>query len=398
MSIASEISRLQSAKADIKTAIEAKGVTVPSNATLDTYDTYVSQISSGGNNDADWITRSITSVNIPSNIGTIGSYAFAYCAGLTNITIPSNITTIDRNVFYHTGLTSITLPNSVTSIGIDCFGYTPITEARLGQVTKIPNYLFEACESLANIYIPNTVTTWGNYIMDDGGINGGTTNVYCEDGITTIGGTWYKKQGDLKIYIPSSATNITTTNESSYSSGSGGFEFYLDIPTTSTYITSNPTALYYKGDLSSLLTKVTKPTASGSSSDLYIFGVNIPMYFWNSSTEEYEELSGTVTLPNTITNCPPGTVPKNGTYTAIVCPSSITSIDRYGLRYTPSSCTDLYLEANQVVALNHSSNCIWATSAHNLTVHVPSDLIESYKTATRWSTLYNNGYVTFVAI
>lgn len=48
MSIASEIQRLQSAKADLKTAIEAKGVTVPSNATIDTYDDYVSQISGGG--------------------------------------------------------------------------------------------------------------------------------------------------------------------------------------------------------------------------------------------------------------------------------------------------------------------------------------------------------------
>lgn len=46
MSIATEISRLQTAKADIKTAIEDKGVTVPSNALLDTYDTYISQISS----------------------------------------------------------------------------------------------------------------------------------------------------------------------------------------------------------------------------------------------------------------------------------------------------------------------------------------------------------------
>lgn len=48
MSIASEISRLQTAKSDIKTAIEAKGVTVPSSATIDTYDDYVSQISGGG--------------------------------------------------------------------------------------------------------------------------------------------------------------------------------------------------------------------------------------------------------------------------------------------------------------------------------------------------------------
>lgn len=44
MSIATEITRLQTAKADIKTAIESKGVTVPSNASIDTYDTYISQI------------------------------------------------------------------------------------------------------------------------------------------------------------------------------------------------------------------------------------------------------------------------------------------------------------------------------------------------------------------
>jgi len=46
MSIASEISRLQTAKTDIKGAIEAKGVTVPSSAKLDTYDDYVAQIPS----------------------------------------------------------------------------------------------------------------------------------------------------------------------------------------------------------------------------------------------------------------------------------------------------------------------------------------------------------------
>lgn len=48
MSIASEITRLQGAKADIKTAIQNKGVTVPSNALLDDFDTYIAQISSGG--------------------------------------------------------------------------------------------------------------------------------------------------------------------------------------------------------------------------------------------------------------------------------------------------------------------------------------------------------------
>lgn len=44
MTIASEITRLQWAKADIKTAIENKWVTVPASAKLDTYDTYIGQI------------------------------------------------------------------------------------------------------------------------------------------------------------------------------------------------------------------------------------------------------------------------------------------------------------------------------------------------------------------
>lgn len=47
MSIASEITRLQGAKADLRTAIQAKGVTVPSSAKLDTYDSYVAQIQQG---------------------------------------------------------------------------------------------------------------------------------------------------------------------------------------------------------------------------------------------------------------------------------------------------------------------------------------------------------------
>lgn len=48
MSIASEITRLQSAKSDLKTSIENKGVTVPSATTLDGYAALVDQISGGG--------------------------------------------------------------------------------------------------------------------------------------------------------------------------------------------------------------------------------------------------------------------------------------------------------------------------------------------------------------
>ena len=48
MSAANEIMRLRQAKADIKAAIEAKGLTVPDSAKLDEYDDYIAAIPSGG--------------------------------------------------------------------------------------------------------------------------------------------------------------------------------------------------------------------------------------------------------------------------------------------------------------------------------------------------------------
>lgn len=48
MSVTSEITRLQNAKADLKTAIEGKGVTVPSSTKLDGYADLVDSIQQGG--------------------------------------------------------------------------------------------------------------------------------------------------------------------------------------------------------------------------------------------------------------------------------------------------------------------------------------------------------------
>lgn len=131
MSIATEITRLQTAKADIKTAIEAKGVTVPSTATLDTYDTYVSQISGGGGTNylADYaagtLSGAITSTQLGTSMGanmpmyflnkqnnitsvdltgtgctTIAFECCVNCTGLTNAIIPATVTTIGEHLFY----------------------------------------------------------------------------------------------------------------------------------------------------------------------------------------------------------------------------------------------------------------------------------------------------------
>lgn len=90
MTIASEITRLQWAKADIKTAIEWKWVSVPSSAKLDSYAWYIGNISTG----------TFESIFIPS------SYILADNIRNTNRWVGVkadiwDIVTADESVYYH---------------------------------------------------------------------------------------------------------------------------------------------------------------------------------------------------------------------------------------------------------------------------------------------------------
>ena len=81
MSIASEITRLQTAKADLKTAIEGKGVTVAASATLDDYADLVDAIETGGGGGLDW--ADVTEITVGANNVTNTSDANAYFSNYT---------------------------------------------------------------------------------------------------------------------------------------------------------------------------------------------------------------------------------------------------------------------------------------------------------------------------
>ena len=191
MSIATELTRIQTAKADIKDAIEAKGVTVPSSALIDKYADYIDEIQTGGGGQAEedlknLIERDITSINIPSGTTTIGDYVFCQSTSLTSVTIPSGVTTIGKYAFSNCdSLTSITIPNSVTSIG---------------------EKAFNSCKGLTNVTIPNNVTTIGN-----GAFSGclRLTSVTIPDSVTSIGGqAFYGCSGLTSVTIGNSVTSI----------------------------------------------------------------------------------------------------------------------------------------------------------------------------------------------
>ena len=100
--------------------------------------------------------KEITSIEIPSNVTTLGQYVFQECREFTSLTLPSSITEIGEGAFWGcSGLTSLTIPDGVTSISdyafALCSGLTSLTIP--SSVNSLGSYAFQECSSLRSIYV-----------------------------------------------------------------------------------------------------------------------------------------------------------------------------------------------------------------------------------------------------
>ena len=155
------------------------------------------------------IPESVVHNSVTYNVTSIESEAFYYCTGLTNIVIPNSVTKIGGGAFSGCkGLTSIEIPNSVTSIGNDAFAFcTGLTNIEIpNSVTSIGNEAFAGCTGLTNIEIPNSVTSIGNYAFS--GCTG-LTSIEIPNSVTSIGRYAFSGcTGLTSIEIPNSVTSI----------------------------------------------------------------------------------------------------------------------------------------------------------------------------------------------
>ena len=98
----------------------------------------------------------LTSVSLGTMMVEIDDYAFANCKSLSAIDIPASVTTIGNSAFRNCNwLTSFTIGKGVETIGGYCFaGCISLDDFTIpGNVTKINNYAFSNCTRIKKITI-----------------------------------------------------------------------------------------------------------------------------------------------------------------------------------------------------------------------------------------------------
>ena len=190
-------------------------------------------------NEAFSVCTSLTSINIPDSVTSIGNSAFSGCSSLICINIPHSVIKMIGNPFanWHGSLSiesksfiyendvlfnadktiiiayrakdkTYNIPDSVTSIGNSAFiGCKSLTCINIpDSVTSIGDSAFYECESLTAINIPDSVTSIGHSAFN------GCESLTCiniPEGVTSIGKWAFYECSSLTIInIPDSVTSI----------------------------------------------------------------------------------------------------------------------------------------------------------------------------------------------
>ena len=128
------------------------------------------------------------------NFTKIPDSAFESCYGLKKIILPSQITSIGNRAFYYITLSDIEIPDSVATIGSSCFAIcTSLLSIRLPKfLTLLPYGIFERCTNLQHLDISNITTIQGEALS-----NNKFTTFHIPKGVETLSRGFLGSQENL---------------------------------------------------------------------------------------------------------------------------------------------------------------------------------------------------------
>ena len=116
--------------------------------------------------------KTITGVNIPEGIKSIGHDAFAH-TNLQELNLPSSLERIGYSVIYGvTGVTNVNIPKGLKTADVCWNNDGPFAGSKVNTVTfesgmtKIPDNMMKNCKELKTVTIPYTVQEIGQYAFD----------------------------------------------------------------------------------------------------------------------------------------------------------------------------------------------------------------------------------------
>ena len=241
----------------------------------------------------------LKSVDLPSNITSIGSYAFYACSGLTSIDLSrcTSLTSIGERAFNScSGLTCIVIPLSVTSIGQSAFSNC----YALAEVYDLSSSLTITAGSSDNGYV-------GNYAKVI------HTSLDTPTTIRTIGDMYYCEYGTEFIAVGPTDRNTTSVTLDSRTTAIKNSAFQGCSGLTSTTLPSSLTSIgnsAFQG--CSGLTSITLPSSLTS--------------IGNSAFQGCSGLTKDLVIPSGVTGIGSYAFYGCGGLTSIILSSSLASI------------------------------------------------------------------------
>ena len=373
----------------IPTGITPTGtISIAQNGTYDVTDYASASVNVSGDDGSfkGVIERTAVTPTLPSNLTSIGAYAFHSCSNLALTSLPSGVTNIGTYAFYNCGNLALTsLPSGVTSI--DAYSFCNCSSLALTSlpsgVTSIGNNAFYGCSNLALTSLPSGMTSISNSAFSSCS-NLALTSL--PSNLTSIGSNAFLDCYKLALTsLPSGVTSIGTAAFSSCSNLA-----LTSLPSNLTSIGSN--AFNGCKSISSIECNGTITTFGNSS---FLGSSYRPMQlasasFPNMAVSSLGTAFGSTTAANACKLLAFADVGKTKAIDRNAF-ANCNALQTLVLRRTDAICT----LSNVSAFLNTPMRGYNSLTG---TVYVPNALISTYQTASNWSTLYSGGTVTFAAI